>query len=150
MRRMLLANPPGAAEYGITDVDRDIDPMNGNTRIIEHFPCYTLNRLVEAASQDPRIKAYYPYSSHEVFGLSRTPWPFSNDCPVVVVVSPERYRVYSSNPADPSIDMSGHNELVRRYEFIGTGDIPRTLDLIVSALPPMVNGEVDRTPTVAG
>jgi hypothetical protein len=85
--------------------------------IPENFP--ELVPFLNEASQNPKLRRLFPFTSMNTFHFSRcTGYPYSGDCPVVVPLENNRYKVLDS-----------------KGEFIGEGNATEAVELVVSHLP---------------
>lgn len=141
---MIAAYPNARMMLGFDDVDEVIDPSREDHRFISICPMYTLNRLVDAAAADPRFNRLWPFTSLHHFGLSRTVRsPYSTDCPSIVTVAPERYRVTSADGPFVRKKTHGGVELAQEAVILGVGNIDEALDMMARGLPENADGAVD-------
>lgn len=114
----------------------------------DYLPLAWLAPLVAAFSQHPRIGQLYPYTSHQLFCLSRTTkYPWSADCPHIEAIAENRFRVYGTKYLIVVGTYKEYRWKEAEYEVLGEGGISEAVLWADAALPtgcgPAINGNFE-------
>lgn len=88
-------------------------------------------RLIQAASQQAKLRQLFPFTSMNSLHFSRTTgYPFTSDCPFAIPIGDDRFRAYSSGG-----------------EPIGEGNVDEVIAMLIANLPvdcgPAVNSAAE-------
>lgn len=126
-KKFEFVKPDEKAEYFETGHEVEWQWKSLQIYIPQNFP--ELVPFLNEASNNSRLNKLFPFTSMNTFHFSRcTGYPFSRDCPVVMPLEGNKYKVFLPN-----------------REFIGEGNAKEAVELIIQNLPPNTNSAIRGT-----